>query len=306
MICVEVPQEEPVQTTQSAQPAEPASLSAGQANQIKVPCRFTLGSSAPGSSAFRSSALYPACSASAESDTESCTKPGISNIQDISDDAEHLEPIEIAFEDPYFLVVWKPAGLAVHSSGSASKETLCDHVCTYLQSTHAYPIGRLDQEVAGFMVLAKNRLIASMLEIQRSRGKLHKTYLAICHGTWNTSCGHITEPISKTDVFNRYAISSDGLPASSRYKVLDNTEHGSLVEVQIETGRTHQIRLHMKAAGHPIIGDQYYGLQDGVPGCQLYARELSLEHPITKEVLTFHKPVADLPIQWPAFTKLMA
>lgn len=223
-------------------------------------------------------------------------------MQSPNEDAASKHPqqgLEIAYEDQYLLVVYKPAGLAVHASSSRSKDTLCDKIKKYLDYPDVYPVGRLDQEVAGFMVFGKNFLSASMLEMEQKAGQIKKTYLALCHNPWKEEelSGDITAPIEKTGEFNRYRTSPSGKPALSHYRVLENTDASSLVEVSIETGRTHQIRLHMKYAGHEIYGDQYYGLEDGIPHCQLCAYKLSVLHPITKETMLFcrENPLLPLP-----------
>lgn len=203
-----------------------------------------------------------------------------------------FEDLEVLYEDDFLLAVWKPAGIPVHLSGSEetkNSDCMCSRVQGYLHANTAYPVGRLDLEVAGIMIFGKNFLAASMLEEQRNRGKLKKTYTALCYGAWKNTEGTIIAPIAKTDVFNRYEVREDGKEAISDYKVLSNKEPYSLVEVQIRTGRTHQIRLHMKHAGHPIAGDQYYGIPDEFKHTQLYATRLELEHPVSHEKITIEK-----------------
>ena len=163
--------------------------------------------------------------------------------------------IEVLFEDDELLAVNKPAGLLVHSApGHEGEETLAGWFvqhCPQSQSVGSSDrpgiVHRLDQDTSGVMVLAKTQ--ASYLRLRRlfeAHDKVRKVYLAVMHGTPKPRQGSVDEPIK-------------GRPAVSHYRVLGAHDGISLVEWTIETGRTHQIRIHAARLGHPLVGDALYG-----------------------------------------------
>ena len=186
--------------------------------------------------------------------------------------------LEILYEDQDILAVNKPAGMLTHPSGAHYADTLSNQVVAYFQnkkvSIRVRPIGRLDKETSGIVLVAKNQAAAQRLQAQREEHVFRKEYLAVVDGYLPedlTGCWHtISFPVKKvsdhplrmqavlnTDTVNDVT-SSSLLPAITHYYTLYSTVNWSLVSLRLDTGRTHQIRVHMKALGHPLLGDTLY------------------------------------------------
>ena len=197
------------------------------------------------------------------------------SAQLVSDDFSSLD---ILYEDQDILAVNKPAGILTHPSGAHYTDTLSNQVAAYFQnkkdSIRVRPIGRLDKETSGIVLFAKNQVAAQRLQVQRKKHVLQKEYLAVVSGylpkdlpdTWHT----IAFPIKKVsdhplqmqafpDSDNDCSTdTSSPLPTVTHYRVICSTLNWSLVFLRLDTGRTHQIRVHMKALGHPLLGDSLY------------------------------------------------
>ena len=195
--------------------------------------------------------------------------------------------LEILYEDQDILAVNKPAGMLTHPSGAHYADTLSNQVMAYFQnqqsddmpnskktSIRVRPIGRLDKETSGIVLFAKNQVAAQRLQVQREEHVFQKEYLAVVDGYLPedlTGCWHtISFPVKKVSdhplrmqaVLNADTVndvtSSSLLPAITHYCTLYSTVNWSLVSLRLDTGRTHQIRVHMKALGHPLLGDTLY------------------------------------------------
>ena len=186
--------------------------------------------------------------------------------------------LEILYEDQDILAVNKPAGMLTHPSGAHYADTLSNLVTAYFQSKKASicirPIGRLDKETSGIVLFAKNQVAAQRLQVQREEHVFHKEYLAVVDGylpedpadSWHT----ISFPVKKVSDHplrmqavpdsdeNCSTDTSSLLPAITHYCTLYSTKDWSLISLRLDTGRTHQIRVHMKALGHPLLGDTLY------------------------------------------------
>ena len=179
-------------------------------------------------------------------------------------------PVRVLYEDEDLIAVDKLPGEVVHPGPGHYTDTIANRITWYLQQTSAAPasglrvIGRLDKETSGVLIYAKNRAAAARLQRQRREGTFVRTYLAVCEGIFPAGqrTGTIDLPIEKEPgVLMRMRAAEDGgLRAVTHYEVLKELSAAcSLLQVTIETGRTHQIRVHMAAIGHPLVGDTLYG-----------------------------------------------
>ena len=239
-------------------------------------------------------------------------------------------PLEIVYEDKDLAVVNKPAGMMVHAGAGATEDernrgTLVNALLHRFQKLSEVGgelrpgiVHRLDRNTSGLIVIAKNDVAHRKLAEQFSSREISKQYVALVQGWFKEKTGTIKAAISR-DMVKRTRMTvrgSGGRPAVSHYKVVKEfeSEYGkfSLVEVKIETGRTHQIRVHLSSVGHPIVGDTLYGAAEEIKpkrgeglslGRQfLHAAKLEFQHPKTKKALKFE---VDLPAELKAFqTKL--
>lgn len=208
-------------------------------------------------------------------------------------------PIHIIYEDDDILVLNKPYDMPVHPSLGNYENTLANGVAWYYQQ-QGIPfvfrcINRLDRDTTGLLILAKNMLSGAILSDQMKQRKIERTYLALVSGIPEQSQGTINEPIARVpgSVLER-CVSPDGDIAITHYKVLESFSDFSLVEFHLETGRTHQIRVHMKYLGHPLLGDFLYNPEDTRCSRQtLHSASLKFSHPITGKMLFFHAPLPD-------------
>lgn len=197
-------------------------------------------------------------------------------------------PFEVLFENEDIIVVNKPSGLATIPSRSHFSENLAGAVAKYLgeQNFVFRALGRLDKETSGVVIIAKNQYAAGMSTFK-------KTYLAICEGEIQENEFCIDEPIltEQKDGINerKRTLSKDGKSAKTFVKVLERKEGKSLLELTLEQGRTHQIRVHLSGIGHPLIGDSVYG-SGGAPRTMLHAFKADIILP-NKEKVTVTAPI---------------
>ncbi len=187
-------------------------------------------------------------------------------------------PLEIIFEDKNILVINKPAGIVVHPDNSGhSSGTILNAALAHCKN--AKPVHRLDKDTSGVLLIAKNIKTHEKLSKLFKDRKVEKTYIALVKGHLKTKEGRIEAPI-KRDSKNRQqmAINRLGKNAITTFKVLETYPKTSLLEVKIETGRTHQIRLHLASIGHPVIGDKKYGdPKSAFPRQFLHAKKLIID-----------------------------
>ena len=203
--------------------------------------------------------------------------------------------LDVLFQDQYVLVVNKPKNLIIHNDDG---ETLDRIVAGYLVNNGMDPIPRhlyrLDKDTSGCMLYALDPLTLSKLSHDLENKKLTKTYLALVSGQMNNKNGIIDYKIaSDRHVNGKMIISKNGKSAFTSYEVLKSNINQSLLRVKIETGRTHQIRVHLSSIGYPIIGDEIYGKKSSTP-LQLQAETVTFYHPFMKKSLTIK---VRLPIQ---------
>lgn len=197
--------------------------------------------------------------------------------------------LEVLYEDDYCLVVNKPAGMPVHPSQPGQTGTLAHAVASYYDQTgqrcRIRHIHRLDEDTTGPVLYAKNELAHILLDEAMREKSIQRIYVAIAQGRLAPAAGLIDKPIGK-DRHNpkRRRITPGGDPARTRYRTLDYAEGAVLVELRLETGRTHQIRVHMQAVGAPLIGDALYGGSTRLFNRQaLHGEVLEFRHPWTGE-----------------------
>lgn len=216
-------------------------------------------------------------------------------LEEEKETSSHMEgnnaDIHILYEDEDILMVDKPAGLVTHPRGVHYDDTLVNRTAAYFRNKgeeHCIrPVGRLDKDTSGIVVIAKNRLAASRLQKQREKKIFQKTYLAVVCGELPADgmIHRIEEPIGP-DPHDRLKmkITPDGKYAVTYYQVLQNQKDRSLAALTLDTGRTHQIRVHMAGIGHPLWGDPLYGEKEKTRAC-LHAWKVKLRQPLTGEIL---------------------
>lgn len=213
-------------------------------------------------------------------------------------------PLDILYEDAALIVVNKARGMTVHPADTVKSGTLVNALlyhCKDLSGINGVKrpgiVHRLDKDTSGVMVVAKTDAAHLSLAAQIKNKVATRTYLAIVHGVIADNAGIITGAIGR-DKFDRkkMAITSDGKPAVTEFKVLERFENFTYVECKLQTGRTHQIRVHMTAIGHPLLGDTKYTARKnpfGIAGQALHSHTLSLIHPTTRARMTFTAPLPD-------------
>jgi 23S rRNA pseudouridine1911/1915/1917 synthase len=210
-------------------------------------------------------------------------------------------PVRIIYEDKDVLVVDKPAGLTVHPAPGHKGGTLVNAVLSHLpnladEGGRPGIVHRLDKDTSGVMVIAKNPVALAKLSEQFKRHEITKIYLTLVEGRLKPEQGIIEAHIGRDTVDRKKMMvsgESRGREARTGYKIIRYVSNYSLLEVKPETGRTHQIRVHLAAIGHPVFGDATYGLKSPVLSRQfLHAHRLGFHHPATGEYMEF---ISELP-----------
>lgn len=232
-------------------------------------------------------------------DTRNHSNVGDTLIVDFNydEDNSNIVPTEmdldIIYEDEWLLIVNKPAGVAIHPSILHYSDSLCNGIRFYFDSIglkkKIRPVNRLDLNTSGLVIFTKCEYIQECLISQMKDHLFKKEYLAICDGIFENKYGTINLSIArKKDSIIERCISDDGQPSITHYEVLKEFSNYSLVRCILETGRTHQIRVHMSAISHPLIGDSLYGsLSDLIDRQALHCYKLKFVHPITKKFMDF-------------------
>jgi len=213
-------------------------------------------------------------------------------------------PLRIVYEDEDLLVVDKPAGLTVHPAPGHARHTLVNALLAHCGDLSGVGgvlrpgiVHRLDKDTSGLLLVAKNDRAHAGLSRQLKERTVEKGYLALVRGRIEQPEGVIEGAIGR-DPRNRkrMAIVEGGRPARTAYRVREYLDGMTLVEVAPSTGRTHQIRVHFAAAGHPIVGDALYGKPSSLVGRQfLHAYRLAFRHPADGRAVAFESPLpADL------------
>ena len=220
--------------------------------------------------------------------------------------------LDILFEDDHLLVVDKPAGMVVHPAAGNADRTLVNallHHCAGRLSGIggvARPgiVHRIDKDTSGLLVVAKTDVAHEGLAAQFARHDLHRLYLAIVAGIPSPASGTVDAPLARSAADRKKMAIVEGgrgKRAVTHYRIVRPLDRAALVECRLETGRTHQVRVHMTAIGHPLLGDPVYGRTRpehreilkrlGFQRQALHAAELGFKHPVSKENLTFKSPL---------------
>ncbi len=204
--------------------------------------------------------------------------------------------LDVVYEDEYVLIICKPAGMPTHPSRGHYTDTLANGVIYRLGEGATFrAINRLDSNTSGLLCVAKNSFAAMRLSAQLKAGSLKRTYLAVVEGDVHPREGVIDLPIARVPgrgIMRR--IDEDGERAVTRYRVTQTGGGRSLLEISLDTGRTHQIRVHFSHIGHPVSGDFMYGEElPGLPGHALHSHTLRFNHPVSGgDVLMISPPPA--------------
>ena len=200
-------------------------------------------------------------------------------------------PLNIIYEDDYLLVINKPANIAIHPSILHFDNSLSNGVKFYFDKLGLKKkiriVNRLDRNTSGIVIFAKNEYIQECLIKQMKTNEFKKEYLAIAKGILESKSGTLNFPIARKEgsIIER-TVSSDGDSAITHYDVVKEFNNLSLVHIVLETGRTHQIRVHFSHIGHPILGDTLYGSPSELINRQaLHSYKLTFIHPVTKKEL---------------------
>lgn len=222
-------------------------------------------------------------------------------VQDGAEQSQNIVPtpgkLDIVYEDEDLLVLCKAAGQAVHPSPGHYEDSLANvviwHYAQKGQSMVFRAVNRLDRGTSGLMIVAKNAHAQNRLKEQAGRAELRREYEAVVTGELTPPSGTVDAPIArKAGSALMREVTLSGAAAVTHYRTLKNWGEASLVRLYLETGRTHQIRVHMAYLGHPLVGDFLYGTEDERIGrTALHAAQLCFLHPVTAEPLCFTAPL---------------
>lgn len=207
-------------------------------------------------------------------------------------------PLDILYEDGDLIVVNKPKGMVVHPAAGVYENTLVNALlghCSDLSGINGvYRPGivhRIDKDTSGILVVAKNDYAHNKLALQLKDHSMNRIYLALVEGIIKEEEGTIDEPLGRHSIERvKIAIVKDGRRAVTHYRVIERYRNNTLIECKLETGRTHQIRVHMAYKGHPIVGDPVYGYKKqrfNLEGQLLHAKLLGFIHPRTEKYVEF-------------------
>ena len=212
--------------------------------------------------------------------------------------AENI-PLDIVYEDEYLLVVNKPSGMVVHPGNGNYNHTLvnalmyhCNNLSSVNGSVRPGIVHRIDADTSGLLLVAKNDIVHNDLAKQISEKSVVRKYVCLVHGVINEDTATIDAPIGR-DKNNRKKMCVTGdnsKDAVTNIRVLERYHNSTLIECILETGRTHQIRVHMNYINHPVVNDPVYGynkMDDKDFGQMLHAKEIGFVHPVTKEFMDF-------------------
>lgn len=196
-------------------------------------------------------------------------------------------PVEVLYEDEHILVVNKPCGIKTHPNQPNENDTMLNAVAAYMNG-HPYVVHRLDKETSGALLFAKNPVVLPLLGRQLEEKTMYREYEALAKGTL-THDFTCRQPIGKDRHDKRKrCVAKNGQPAVTHVEIIKTEKNATRIRCRLETGRTHQIRVHLASTGHPLVGDPLYGQ----PSKRLYlhAAQLTFFHPFLQQKMTITCP----------------
>lgn len=206
-------------------------------------------------------------------------------------------PLSIIYEDQHLLVVDKPAGMLVHPLSYHLSGTLANGVIYHFQkrglNTSFRAVSRLDKDTSGVILIAKSSYVCQQLAGQITSCLCQREYVAVVHNHLTVGMGVINLPIGRPDKGSLiFGVTQGGKPAVTHFRLLEQLKTGSVVGLRLETGRTHQIRVHMNHLGHPLMGDDLYGgTLEYIKRQALHSQTLEFTHPVTLKRMYFEAPL---------------
>lgn len=206
-------------------------------------------------------------------------------------------PLAILYEDETFLVINKPAGMIVHPTHRAARDTLVHAVAGYFErrgeASGIHPLYRLDRDTTGIVILAKSARIQHAMT--KHHGQIYREYLALMQGNLDRPSGCIDMPIGRDpSKANHWQVRADGRRALTEYETIASWPSYSLLKIHLLTGRTHQIRVHFAALGYPLLGDTAYGGPgDAISRQALHAWRVHFFHPDTGKEIRIEAPIPE-------------
>lgn len=216
-------------------------------------------------------------------------------------------PFEIRFEDDYLAVVYKPAGVIVHPAPGNSSGTLVESLARIMPLAAGAGehrpgiVHRLDKDTSGAIVVAKTDATYHQLIAMMRRREIKRQYSALVAGSFELPAGRIEAPVARSERDpTRNSVSPKGKAAATLFRVAEPLGDMSLIDIELETGRTHQIRVHFVHIGHPVLGDKIYGRSTkvmaesiGLQRMFLHAKSLEFVHPATGASVAVHEPLPE-------------
>lgn len=222
-------------------------------------------------------------------------------VKDTKVDAKKLD-LDIVYEDEYLMVINKPSGLVVHPGSGNKDNTLVNGLMYYTKnlsdigdSDRPGIVHRLDKDTSGLMLVAKENKTHEILAEEFKKHNIHREYIALVDGVIEVSRGTIDAPIKRSkENYQKMTVASGGKKAITNFEVIKRYKNNTLIRLVLETGRTHQIRVHMAYIGYPIHNDPVYNKKISTSfGQFLHSEYLKFIHPITKKELEFRCPLPD-------------
>ena len=221
----------------------------------------------------------------------------------LSIEAENI-PLDIVYEDSDVILINKPKGMVVHPAAGHFSGTMVNALlyhCKDLSGINGVMrpgiVHRIDRDTTGIVIACKNDAAHNAIAAQLKEHSIHRAYFAIVHGNLPDDEGTVDAPIGRHKTERKkMAVVPDGKPAVTHYRVLERFGQHTFIECRLETGRTHQIRVHMAHIGHPLLGDEVYGSGRSAyrtEGQCLHAYLLGFVHPETKEYMEFQTPLPE-------------